>query len=255
MNEIISPQNNFIKNLKKLLKKKGRVEQGAYLLEGEHLVLEGLKSETEISSLLFTQSFLNKKSEFVNSFPNIEQFLVTDDIIKQLSSVPTPQGIIAVAQFPVTATAVDMSKPILLLDNVQDPGNVGTMIRTADAAGFGTVILGEGTADIFNDKVLRSMQGSHFHINIIEKPILPFMKELQSQAIPVYGTELNPQAISYREVELSKVFGVVMGNEGQGVEKDILNQTTKNIYIPIEGQAESLNVAVAAGILMFGLKR
>lgn len=253
MNEITSLQNNFIKNLKKLTKKKARIEQGLYLLEGNHLVLEGLKTRNTIDSLLFTQDFYEKNS-YLNDIPEtITCYLVSEEIIKQLTNIPAPQGIIGVARLPQATGVVDQSKPILMLDNVQDPGNVGTMIRTADAAGFGTVVLGEGSADIYNDKVLRSMQGSHFHIDVFESPLLPMMAILETAEIPVYGTELNPEAVSYKDIEKTPIFGLVMGNEGQGVDQKILQKTTKNIYIPIVGEAESLNVAVAAGILMFAL--
>lgn len=255
MDEITSLQNSFIKRLKKLNKKKERLAQGLYILEGEHLVQEGLASETVITAILMTQSFVNKKTVDFTYPETVDTYLITEEIMKQLSSVPTPQGIIAVAKLPKEPTEIDNQRPILILDNVQDPGNVGTMIRTADAAGFGTVVLGEGTTDIFSDKVLRSMQGSHFHITIVEAEILAIIDHLKQQAIPVYGTELNPEAVSYNVIPAEASFALIMGNEGQGVAADILKQTTKNIYIPIIGQAESLNVAIAAGILMFSLKK
>ncbi|QIL46445.1 RNA methyltransferase [Vagococcus coleopterorum] len=253
MNEITSSQNNYIKSLKKLTKKKERTSQGRYLLDGEHLVGEALKSGTEIEAILYSREFLENHSNLSIS-DNVETYLLSNEIMKQLSFVPAPQGIMAVVKLPTNKVELKTNQPILVLDNVQDPGNVGTMIRTADAAGFGTVFLGEGTADIYNDKVLRSMQGSHFHIDVIEGTILELMSTLSEKNIPVYGTELNPQAVCYREIKPMEQFALVMGNEGQGVGAEILAQTTKNVYIPIVGEAESLNVAVAAGVLMFALK-
>lgn len=254
MKEILSLQNNLIKDLKKLLKKKGRHEQGCYLLEGEHLVEEGLKQSGVMKKVLVTQEFLDKRPAFHQQLTNIETYLVTPEIIKALGHVPTPQGVIGVAMMPELSLDLVLDKPVLLLDNVQDPGNVGTMIRTADAAGFGTVIFGEGSVDIYNDKVLRSMQGSHFHVSVREEPLPETIAQIKNHGMPVYGTELNPEAVVYTDLPQAKRFALVMGNEGQGVSSKVLAMTTQNTYIPIVGQAESLNVAVAAGILMFGLK-
>lgn len=254
MREIVSTQNNLIKNLKKLQKKKGRAEQGCYLLEGEHLVEEGLKQGDLIKTVLVTKAFFDSHSSLHDLLSKVECYIVTLEIIKSLATVPAPQGIIGVAKIPEKPTKLNFDQPLLLLDNVQDPGNVGTMIRTADAAGFGTVVLGEGSVDLYNDKVLRSMQGSHFHLTVIEQELSQLIKELHVSGLSVYGTELNPEAVPYTELPKSKCFALVMGNEGQGVSSDILNLTTKNTYIPITGKAESLNVAIAAGILMFQLK-
>ncbi|WP_312730705.1 RNA methyltransferase [Enterococcus sp.] len=139
----------------------------------------------------------------------------------------------------------------LILDNVQDPGNVGTMIRTADAAGFSGVFLGEGTADLYSTKVLRSMQGSNYHLQILEGAIPPFLQQLRSAGVAIYGTELNKEAVPYTELPKQQTAAFILGNEGQGVHPELLALTDKNVYIPIYGQAESLNVAIAAGILMY----
>lgn len=178
---------------------------------------------------------------------------MTDEIIKSLSMVPAPQGVIAVVEIPKASQEPALTCPILILDNVQDPGNLGTMIRTADAANFKTVILGAGTVDSYNDKVLRSMQGSQFHLNIIEADLSQIIPTLRSQGVTVYGTELNPKAVSYRELPRNSEIALMMGNEGQGVAPELLQLTDANVYIPITGKAESLNVAVAAGVLMFAL--
>ncbi len=143
----------------------------------------------------------------------------------------------------------------LLLDQLQDPGNVGTIVRTADAAGLTGVVLGDGSVDLYNPKVVRSMQGSQFHINLLSGNLLEWLTEFEYQDIPTYGTELNPQAVAYDQVPTGESFGLIMGNEGNGTSSEILAATTKNLYIPMNGKAESLNVAVAAGILMFQLTK
>ena len=150
---------------------------------------------------------------------------------------------------------LDLTRPWLLLDNVQDPGNIGTMVRTADAAGFAGVAFGTGTVDIHQPKVERAMQGSQFHLQLISTDLDKLVDQLQAQGSPVYGSELNPQAARYLDIDAPASFGLIMGNEGNGMSRELLARTDQNLYIPIKGQAESLNVAVAAGVLMFGLYR
>ena len=140
---------------------------------------------------------------------------------------------------------------LLLLDRVQDPGNLGTLIRTADAAGVDAIILGEGCADPYNPKVVRATQGSLFHLPLIKADLSEFIDELE---IPVYGTALE-EAIPFKQVEPSETFALLVGNEGQGVSEELLGKTTKNLYIPIYGKSESLNVGIAAGILMYYLRK
>lgn len=128
------------------------------------------------------------------------------------------------------------------------------MIRTADAAGLSGVILGEGSSDIYNSKVLRAMQGSNYHLPVIRKSLEDIIDNFKERGIPIYGTELNPEAISYTNVSKVKEYALIMGNEGKGVSQKLLEKTDQNIYIPIKGKAESLNVAIAAGILMYHLE-
>ncbi len=143
----------------------------------------------------------------------------------------------------------------LLLDRIQDPGNIGTMVRTADAAGFRGVVFGNGTSSRYTPKVVRAMQGSQFHIDLTHGNLEDWVKALEARQIPVYGSALNDQAEDYSTVTPQADFGLILGNEGQGMSERLMTQTTTNLYIPIKGQAESLNVAVAAGILMFKLNQ
>lgn len=252
MKEIHSTKNQFIKEIKKLQKRKYRELKQQYLIEGEHLLEEAIKAQAPIEWVLFSQKAF---AETNFSIPDDKTCLVTDEVLASISSVPTPQGIVAIVAMQAERKHQSFERPVLLLDNVQDPGNVGTMIRTADAAGFEAVILGDGSADIYNEKVLRAMQGSHFHITIFRKELGECMEELKEQEISIVGTELNKQAQHYDEITKMKRFALLMGNEGQGVQKELLQQTTLTTYIPIYGSAESLNVAVAAGILMYSLKK
>ncbi|HEM4919010.1 TPA: RNA methyltransferase, partial [Streptococcus suis] len=139
----------------------------------------------------------------------------------------------------------------LVLEDVQDPGNVGTMIRTADAAGFDGVFLSDKSADIYNMKVLRSMQGSHFHLPVYRMPMTAIFSALKSNQIQILATTLSSQSVDYKEVTPNSSFALVMGNEGQGISTFVADEADQLVHITMPGQAESLNVAIAAGILLF----
>ncbi|MGO3792589.1 MAG: TrmH family RNA methyltransferase [Enterococcus gilvus] len=255
MKEIQSTKNTVIKETKKLQQKKYRQQTQTYLLEGFHLIQEAKAANVLLKEVFINQRGLNEWSEWIeeNLEENLEEYyLVSDEVLKTLASQPTPQGIIAVAEMPKEDTA-DFTGAWLLLDNVQDPGNVGTMIRTADAAGFSGVILGQGSADLYNPKTLRSTQGSLYHLSVKPGDLAEIIPQFQQADIPVLGTALDKMAKDYLSVEKMSDFALVMGNEGQGISPELLVKTDQNLYIPIKGQAESLNVAIAAGVLMFHL--
>ncbi|MGX6961467.1 TrmH family RNA methyltransferase [Vagococcus xieshaowenii] len=251
MKEITSAQNTTIKEAKKLLKNKYRQQTGLYMIEGEHLVEEAINEGQRLEKLFITTDFMIEK-QLDGLFAQAKEiFEVSDTVMKTLSSLPTPQGIIAILKQTSQALTYPLVAPLLLLDNVQDPGNVGTMIRTADAAGYAGVVLGKGCADFYSNKVQRALQGSHFHLPVVQEDLSNFIPDLIASGVEVYATALDKQAKSYRDLNPSTSFAIVMGNEGQGVSQDIIELCTQTIYIPMPGRAESLNVAVAAGILMF----
>ncbi|MDN5372913.1 MAG: methyltransferase, TrmH family [Carnobacterium sp.] len=252
MELILSTKNERVKNWKKLQSKKGRQKAGAYLIEGFHLIDEAIKNDAVILEMMVSEEIA---FENIPTFDEEKQVEISAEIAKSLSETETSQGIFAVVQKKELVEKPSLNKPFLLLDNVQDPGNVGTMVRTADAAGFGGVVLGKGSVDLYNSKVLRSMQGSHFHLPIYQGDLNEWFDLFFQHGHPVYGTELNEEAVSYREIEPLSVYGLVMGNEGNGMSAELLKRTTKNLYIPIVGKAESLNVAVAAGVVMFALTK
>ncbi|OTN77008.1 hypothetical protein A5886_002088 [Enterococcus sp. 8G7_MSG3316] len=252
MNEIQSKKNTLIKETKKLSQKKYRQQNQQYLIDGWHLVQEAIKAKADIQTIFVTPHGYEEYRERLDTV-NAAIYLITDEIAAYLSELPTPQGI-----FAVVAKNDQLPKQLkgnwLILDNVQDPGNVGTMIRTADAAGFAGVFLGTGTADLYSTKVLRSMQGSNFHLPIVEGAIPDFIAALRAEEVMIYGTELNKDALAYTDIKHYPA-AFILGNEGQGVQKELLALTDHNVYIPIYGEAESLNVAIAAGILMYHAAR
>ncbi len=250
MKYIQSLQNAQVKQWKKLLTKKERDRSGTFLIEGFHLVEEALKEEQVIEVIV---------SEKIGLPPRLDSgtamvTMVTEEIANLLSDTETPQGIYAVCHKPKKDPELSAAKTFLLIDAVQDPGNLGTMIRTADAAGIDAVIVGRGSVDLYNAKVLRSAQGSHFHLPIIRGDLEGWIPRLKEKNIPVYGTALE-RAATYTDIPAADSFALMVGNEGSGVNKELLIHTTANLYIPIYGKSESLNVAVATGILLYYLKK
>lgn len=243
MEKITSVKNQKIKQWKKLHLTKGRKESNQYVIEGEHLYLEAVKSEIELDTVIVTEKFLDK----VDSVHQEDAILVTEEVMNALSQTETSQGIFCILEIPQRHLPESFKGKFVLLDGVQDPGNAGTIVRTADAAGFDGVIFGNGSVDPYNDKVVRSMQGSQFHIPIYRGNISDIVNEFEF----IYGTALDKTAKDYRDVVRTDNVAIVLGNEGNGVSPGVLSATTHNLYIPIMGQAESLNVAIAGGIVMY----
>lgn len=245
---ITSRQNNQVKAWIKLNRKKEREKTNLFIAEGFHLVEEAIKSQMSIKELIISEKLNNDLPNYTNGYP---QTVISDELSKEIANTETPQGIFAVVEMPRQSNQ-EHSK-ILLLDQVQDPGNLGTIIRSADAAGFTQVICGKGTVDPYNAKVLRSGQGSHFHVDIQSADLNEYISKLKRQSIPVYGTDLSKDSIDYKTVSPKDKVAIMVGNEGSGVSKELLGLVDDTLHIPIKGLAESLNVAVAASILMFHL--
>lgn len=252
--QLTSIHNQHVKNWKKLQTKKFRRQTGLYLLDGWHLVQEALKAHVRVQQLIGTKDELAEHSDIVSLVAEVYE--VTPAIMKHITPTVTPQGIAAVVELPQTHFhPQEIHGAWLMLEGVQDPGNVGTMVRTADAAGFTGVVVSDKTADLYSPKVVRSMQGSQFHLLLVNGDLKKWVTDFQKAGAPVYGTQLNPQAENFRNVHPGETFALIMGNEGNGMSDDLLKLTDKNLYIPMKGEAESLNVAVSAGILMFTLKQ
>ena len=245
MTIITSKANSVVKNAKKLHQKKYR--KSAYLIEGWHLFEEAVQAGVTIEKIFALESYRNQLAAFPQTV------WVSEDILLDLADSQTPQGIVAVVQKEEVGQ-VDLSQgKFLFLEDVQDPGNVGTIIRTADAAGFTGVIVSDKSADIYSLKTLRSMQGSHFHLPIYRMSSQVLLDETKKAAIPVLATTLSKDSVDYRELPPIENFVLVMGNEGQGISSLMAESADQLVHISMKGQAESLNVAVAAGILIFHL--
>ncbi len=250
MKRIESPQNALVKHWKKLVNvRKERDKTGEFIVEGYHLVEEAIKQKKNVLSIIISDSSHIPANWDVEGIQVVE---IHDDIKDELAETEHTQGIFAHCKQQANNQDITSWKKVLLVDAVQDPGNVGTMIRTADAAGIDAIILGKGSADAYNPKTLRSAQGSHFHIPIVKGDLNWWIEKLKEQGIQIYGTALQ-DATPYNEVTGGDSFALIVGNEGSGIKEEFLRQTDRNILVPLLGQAESLNVAVATGILLYGL--
>ena len=245
MNIITSKANNVVKNTKKLLQKKYRKD--SYLIEGWHLFEEAVNAQVEIRHIFVLENFFDKVKDFS------QVHVVTSEILTDLADSKTPQGIVAEIAFEEAPIPAVLKGKYLFLEDVQDPGNVGTIIRTADAAGYDGVFISQHSADIYNLKTLRSMQGSQFHLPIYRMKTSDFLKLAKQAQLPILATTLSKDSIDYREVAPISDFVLVMGNEGQGISQQMMDEADQLVHISMKGQAESLNVAVAAGILIFSL--
>ena len=245
MTIITSKANSVVKNAKKLHQKKYR--KTAYLIEGWHLFEEAVQAGVMIEKIFALENYRDQLAAFPQTV------WVSEDILLDLADSQTPQGIVAVVQKEEVGQADFRQGKFLFLEDVQDPGNVGTIIRTADAAGFTGVIVSDKSADIYSLKTLRSMQGSHFHLPIYRMSSQRLLVEAKEAAIPVLATTLSKDSIDYRELPPIENFVLVMGNEGQGISPLMAESADQLVHISMKGQAESLNVAVAAGILIFHL--
>ncbi|KXT84688.1 rRNA methylase [Streptococcus sp. DD11] len=190
-------------------------------------------------------------AEQLAAFP--QTVFVSPDILADLADSKTPQGIVAEIALDQEEPPASLSGRCLFLEDVQDPGNVGTMIRTADAAGFDAVVISSHSADIYSLKTLRSMQGSHFHLPVYRMETAAFIALARASHLPLLATTLSEDSLDYRELSKPEKFVLVMGNEGQGISPEIADAADVLVHISMKGQAESLNVAVAAGILIFFL--
>ena len=243
MTIITSKANSVVKNAKKLHQKKYR--KSAYLIEGWHLFEEAVQAGVTIEKIFALESYRDQLAAFPQTI------WVSEEILLDLADTQTPQGIVAVIQKEEVGLPDLHQGKYLFLEDVQDPGNVGTMIRTADAAGFTGVIVSDKSADIYSLKTLRSMQGSHFHLPIYRLPLATFVEEAKKSNLPILATTLSRESKDYRELSSLENFVLVMGNEGQGISSVMAESADQLVHIGMKGRAESLNVAVAAGILMF----
>lgn len=237
MKEVIkSSKNNLIKMINKLKKKKFRNEKNLFLIETRKMIDEAIKSNRNIEYIIQKES---------NELIYDNSILIEDDLFNEISNLVTPDGYMAIVS---KYNEDKLSENILILDNIQDPGNMGTLIRSAEAFGYNTII-SINSVDYYNEKVLRSTMGSIFRLNLIETNY-EFINTLNDYKI--YIADMNGE--DFREIESSQKKAIVIGNEGNGISEEIKKNPHKLVKIPMQGKVESLNAAVSGSILMSTLK-
>lgn len=238
---ITSLDNDRIKGYIKLKDRKYRKKTNTFIVEGRHLVLEAYKAGKIIELILEKDEVLPLDLPIV---------YVTNEIINRISEMETPSTVMALCKMDEEEEI--KGEKILMLDGIQDPGNLGTIIRSSLAFNVDTIVLSPECVDLYNPKVIRSTQGMLFGINIIRKDLEPIIEELKEKEIPVYGTkvEYGEDIVNLKDKDRKK-YALIMGNEGQGVRSEILDMCDKYLYIDMNDQVESLNVAVATSILLY----
>ncbi|QTL98582.1 RNA methyltransferase [Iocasia frigidifontis] len=257
MNGVISSTGNVrIKYLQKLYLRKYRKKEGKFILEGYRIINEALNSNADFETIFLTPSFYDSPEgqKITNLVGRDMVVLVEEGLLNELADTVTPQGVIGVVDEPVYHINDFIDKGIILvLDRLQDPGNMGTVIRTAVAAGVAGIIVLKGSVDIYNLKVLRATMGAVFNIPIITDIELAAFKELLVSQLSTYNliaADLSGKEYYYN-INYNPRSMLVIGNEAHGVSREILEMADRLIKIPIIGDIDSLNAAIAAGIIMY----
>ena len=252
--ELTGLQNPVVKAAAELKQKKYRTQNGLYLAEGLRTAEEAVAYKA-VETLFYVATDDDRTIRLLEdaAMQNIKLVCVNENVMKKIADTETPQGIIAVCKMrqPKLENLLASGKMLLVLDRVGDPGNIGTMLRTADAAGIGGLVLLKGCADIYAPKTVRSSMGSLFHIPVLSGVSeQEFVSAAKKAGYDLLVTCLDGADNLYK-ADLSGRIAFVMGNEAGGVSETLLEKADKRVYIPMAGRAESLNVAMAAGIVMF----
>jgi len=255
--KITSPANQNIRDAIRIRDRHAKFRHSAFLIEGPHLVEAALNARVQVKEVFATRAFIDKKEHrgllvSVSKFTEVI-FEVTDNVLLAITDTETPQGIVAIAGYEPQKleTLVTGTVPFfVVLDGIQDPGNLGTIIRTADAAGADAVILLAGTCDAFIPKVIRATAGSIFNIPIVNATSDDFLDWLRSHNIKLAVTAADAQKTVF-DAELKKPIALVFGNEAHGVREAVRKAADMVLSIPVLGKAESLNVATSAAVCLY----
>lgn len=249
---ILSIQNKIVKQIFKLKTKKERDKTGLIIIEGERFISQ-VPANIEIQYYIFSESF-SKKTDVLNIYNKAHFYVVSDDIFKKISETDTPQGIIAICKINKNSLEnlkIDENSIFLILDRIMDPGNLGTIIRSADALGISAIFLSNGCVDLYNSKVLRSTMGSVFNIPIFTNCDIPkIITNLKKQNFKIVCTHLKG-AKNVFEVSFLKKIAIIIGNEANGVLDEYINLADEIVKIPMVGNAESINASNATSIIFY----
>ena len=254
MNVISSKDNEVVKLVRKLREKKYRDLENSYIIEGIKMLKEAIEEKALIKQIVICddceKSDLIPK-ELMYEIAKYECMYVTNKIFKYISEVQTPQGVLAIIEKNNKELNINYNEDIIVaLDDIQDPGNLGTILRTIDSVGLKQVLISKGTADPYNPKVVRSTMGAIYRIKIVEcKDLLETLKDVRKNKFKILVTSLDESKSIYNIKYNKKV--IVIGNEVNGVEQRIIDIADEKIKIPMLGKTESLNAAVATGVILY----
>lgn len=257
--EISSENNKIIKHIKSLELKKQRNKHKQFLIEGLRIVEECIKYNGDIEYIIYSEKIysaqggadlLDKISE-----KGYYTYKVPNNLFNKISNTETPQGIMAVVNMKETKLQEfnpnnDKNLFFVILDRIQDPGNMGTIIRTSESANVDAVIVTKGSVDLYNNKTLRATMGSIFHMPIIQCDNDEWVEYLKKKNVKLIAADLDTDK-TYIDIDYKENIGIIVGNEANGIKEDILNNVDEKVIIPILGKIESLNASVAAGILIY----
>ena len=254
MQVITSKDNELIKHIKKLKDKKQRDLSHEYIIEGIKLIQEAIQENAKIKQIIICDDCEKTESipkELMYEIAKQECIYVTNKVFDSITEVMNPQGILAMIEKQSKEMQIDDKQDIILaLDDIQDPGNLGTILRTADSIGLTQILVSKGTADCYNPKVVRSTMGAIFRVKIIEcEDLVKTLKEIKKHKFEIVVSSLQTDNSIYDINYHKKV--IVIGNEANGVKKEIQDLADKKIKIPMLGKTESLNASVATGIILY----
>lgn len=254
MQIITSKDNEIIKNIRKLKEKKYRDANNEYLIEGIKLIKEAVEEKAKIKLMVVCEESIEDgdiDQKLLYEIAKYDCIYVNKKVFSILTDVQNPQGILAVIEKKNNEENINYKEDIIVvLDGIQDPGNLGTILRTIDSVGLSQVIVSKETADSYNPKVVRSTMGAIFRVNVIEsEDLLQTLKNLKKHKYKIMATSLETNNSIY-DVEYNKKV-IVIGNEANGVSKNVLEYADEKIKIPMLGKTESLNASVATSIILY----
>ena len=254
MQVITSKDNEVIKNIKKLKEKKYRDERKEFIVEGIKLIQEAMNENAKIKMIVVCEECLKDETieqKLLYQIAKYNCIYVTPQVFSSITDVKNPQGMLAVIEIENTEDIIKFDEDmIFILDGIQDPGNLGTILRTLDSAGFSQLIISEDTVDAYNPKVVRSTMGAIFRVKVIEsKNLIRTIRNIKKHRYETIVTSLSTDENIY-DIDYNKKI-VVIGNESNGVSKEIMNIADIKAKIPMLGKTESLNAAVATSIIAY----
>ena len=254
MNIISSKDNELVKNIKKLKDKKYRDLENVYIVEGIKMLKEAIVENASIKQIIICDDC--EKSDLISKemmyeIAKYDCVYVTSKVFKYITEVQTPQGVMAIIEKNNRDKEINYDEDIIMaLDDIQDPGNLGTILRTSDSIGLSQVLISKGTADPYNPKVVRSTMGAIYRVKVIEcDDLKETLKEIKKNKFKILATSLDDSKSIY-DIKYNKKV-IVIGNEANGVEEEIVKLSDEKIKIPMLGKTESLNASVATGIVLY----